>query len=142
MDITVDQHAVGLRRERAVRSLTHHVGLQLAGDLGVDGVLQGGRHQQVDVHREQVVVGDLTVGVGVADDAAGLALVLFHRAGVETVLANDGTTRVGDSDDASAVVLDELPGVEPGVAVPLDRNRGIVEVAVKVVKGLAGDERY
>ena len=106
-----------------------------------DLVFERGRHEDVDVEREQLLVGD-RLGAG----EAGHGLVLGHpgeqRRHVEALGVVDAALPVGGRDDLRAMGVHQLGADRADVAEALHGHRRALELEAEVPGRLAGDDHH
>ena len=121
------ENVVGFDRGRPVGALDDDLGLDLAGVVATDDVLNGGRHEDVDRQREDLVAVD-EIRVREALEEAVLVDPFRHRVDVQPLRVVERTGDVRHSRDLDSHLMTGDGRIPAHVAEAVDRNRDIVGV--------------
>ncbi len=123
----VGEDLVGARGARPVGALGHHPRRHVARVALVNHALQRGRHQHVALHCGRVGM-RLIVPVGEAAHAARRDKVLAQCVGVDArVVVGDDAITLGDSDNFSTCLVNEMRSPVTYITQPLHNERAIVQ---------------
>ncbi len=140
VDALFKEDIIGFRGGRPVGQLGDYLGVDVAGVLLRDDVLDGRRDQDIDVQLEQLGVGH-AFRAGQVADGAGLALAGGRFFRVDAVEVTDRPLAVADGDYFRPEhFLAEPGGVIAGVAVAVHGHGGFAEVDAERPGGLADGE--